>query len=168
MLALKLPFLPQWFLSFSFKLLGSLSGPLRYTDPRLGRSLHTLKAGTQEVDGFPLLSIHPGNGRGPAWEQEAGTWPGVGGRVSLRHRRAERHQTSSTQLQGTFWPHSYGNMVASNVNRHSWTTVSSRRNIRSSLKGGCGGPRSGSTWREKGFLLAIRRGLWPASAEGPL
>lgn len=97
-LLLKLPFLPQLFLSFSLKLLDPLPGPASCSDSGLERSLHTLRAATQEADSFPLLPIHPGNGRGPAWEQEAGTWPGVGGRVSLKSQRAERHQTSSTKL----------------------------------------------------------------------
>jgi hypothetical protein len=89
-------FLPQLFLSFSLKPLDPLRGPRNCGDPGLGRSLHTLKAGTQEVDGFPLLPIHPGNGRGPVWEQEAGTRPGAGRKMSLRFQRAERQQTSST------------------------------------------------------------------------
>lgn len=80
----------------SFILLEAAGSPSRLGSPScrdsgLGRSLHTLRAGTQEADGFPLLPIHPGNGRGPAWEQEAGTGPGVGGRVSLKI--SERRKT---------------------------------------------------------------------------
>lgn len=90
-LLLKLPFLAQLFLLFCLKLLDPLPGSPSCRDSGLGRSLHTLRAGTQEADGFPLLPIHPGNGRGPAWEQEAGTGPGVGGRVSLKI--SERRKT---------------------------------------------------------------------------
>lgn len=94
----KLPFVPQLFLAFSLKLLDPLPGPRICGDPGLGRSLHTLRAGTQEVDGFSFLPIHPGNGRGPDWEQEAGTWPGAGRKKSLRSQGGERQQTGSTQL----------------------------------------------------------------------
>lgn len=40
--------------SFSLKLLDLLPGPLSCGDPGLGRSLHILRVGTQEVDGVSL------------------------------------------------------------------------------------------------------------------